>query len=181
VAATNRDLKAEVAAGRFRPDLFYRLSIIEIRLTPLRQRPDDVCYLTARFVRECAERLNLTITGITPSAERVLQSEAWPGNVRELKNVIERACILTDNKILTERDILHALDSTQAGTRLNLPLPPEPGVDSNMFSTAQRVHIERVLRQAGGNKSAAAKLLGMSRRSLYRWLDRLKLGENGES
>jgi DNA-binding NtrC family response regulator len=179
IAATNRDLRTEAAAGRFRSDLFYRLSIIEIHLVPLRDRRDDIPYLTARFVRECAERLGRAITGVTPPAERLLQQEYWPGNVRELKNVIERACILTENKILSERDLMSALASAHAASpQLVRPVSRSPSAanaDPNAFSTAQRVHIERVLQQVGGNKSAAAKLLGLSRRSLYRWLDRLNL------
>jgi two-component system response regulator HydG len=179
IAATNRDLRAESSAGRFRPDLFYRLSIIEIHLAPLRDRREDIPYLTARFVRECAQRLKRPITGVTLAAERVLQQAPWPGNIRELKNVIERACILSENKILSERDLLSALASTHAGADAEdagAPAPmSDPLPDSNSFSTAQREHIERVLRQVGGNKSAAAKLLGMSRRSLYRWLERLDL------
>jgi DNA-binding NtrC family response regulator len=175
IAATNRDLRVESAAGRFRADLFYRLSIIEIHLVPLRERRDDIPYLTARFVRECAERLKRPITGVTPAAERVLQHAPWSGNVRELRNVIERACIVSENKILSERDILNALASTHSAT----PPAAEPVPDlsdPNAFSTAQRAHIERVLLQVAGNKSAAAKLLGLSRRSLYRWIDRLDLG-----
>jgi transcriptional regulator with GAF, ATPase, and Fis domain len=175
IAATNRDLRAESAAGRFRADLFYRLSIIEIHLAPLRERREDVPYLTARFVRECAERLKRPITGVTLAAERVLQQASWPGNIRELRNVIERACILSGNKILSERDLLNALASTygaEGESGRQLPLPDRVA-DPHAFSTAQREHIERVLRQVEGNKSAAAKLLGMSRRSLYRWLERL--------
>ena len=159
--------------------MFYRLSVIEIHLVPRRERRDDIPYLTARFVRECGERLKRPITGVTPSAERLLQQEAWPGNVRELKNVIERACSLTENKILSERDLTAALASAHAASPQPAPAPipkrASTGEDPNAFSTAQRVHIERVLRQVGGNKSAAAKLLGLSRRSLYRWLDRLEL------
>ena len=175
IAATNRDLRAESAAGRFRADLFYRLSIIEIHLAPLRERREDIPYLTARFVRECAERLNRPITGVTPAAERALLQAPWTGNIRELRNVVERACILSENKILSERDLLGALASTRLGPGDGgaPALEPGPPADPNAFSTAQREHIERVLRQVDGNKSAAAKLLGMSRRSLYRWLDRL--------
>jgi DNA-binding NtrC family response regulator len=176
IAATNRDLRAESAVGRFRADLFYRLSIIEIHLAPLRERRDDIPYLTARFVRECAERLKRPITGVTPAAERVLQHEPWRGNVRELRNAIERACILSENKILSERDLLNALASTHAAAAVPAAaLTDDPPPDPNAFSTAQRAHIERVLRQVAGNKSAAAKLLGLSRRSLYRWIDRLDL------
>jgi DNA-binding NtrC family response regulator len=181
VAATNRDLRAEAAAGRFRSDLFYRLSIIEIHLPPLQERRADIPYLTARFVEDCAERLQRTMTGVTQAAERLLQREAWPGNVRELKNVVERACILTENKILSERDLLNALASVRpAGPAPAIPAPlaagtTETAADPNALATAQRLHIERVLRRVGGNKSAAARLLGVSRRSLYRWLQRLNV------
>ena len=179
IAATNRDLRAESAVGRFRLDLFYRLSIIEIHLVPLRERAEDIPYLTARFVRECAERLNRPITGVAPSAERLLQQTLWPGNIRELRNVIERACIVSENRILSERDFQAALAPQRAALEhvvapVLVAAVPEPPDDPHL-SNAQRGHIERVLLQARGNKAAAAKLLGISRRSLYRWIDRLHL------
>jgi len=175
IAATNRDLRAEAAAGQFRTDLFYRLSILEVHLVPLRQRSEDIPYLTAMFVGEFARRLKRPITGVTPAAERLLQHALWPGNVRELRNVIERACILTESRILTERELMKAMSTTQTGPwPVVVPLDASAlPADPNLFSTAQRDQIERVLEQVGGNKAAAARLLGMSRRSLYRWLDRL--------
>jgi DNA-binding NtrC family response regulator len=94
LAATNRTPRAEVAAGRFRGDLFYRLNIVEVALPALRDRREDIPYLTAAFIRECASRLGKPLVGITPAAERMLSAAAWEGNVRELRNVIERACIL---------------------------------------------------------------------------------------
>jgi len=176
IAATSRDLRAESAAGRFRLDLFYRLSVIELRLVPLRERVEDIPYLTARFVRDCAARLNRPITGVTPSAERLLQQTRWPGNIRELRNVIERACIVSENRILSERDLLAALAPQRAA--LESVAPPLTVRSSELvhdpqLSSAQREHIERVLHEAHGNKAAAAKLLGISRRSLYRWIERL--------
>jgi two-component system, NtrC family, response regulator HydG len=177
IAATNRDLRAEAAAGQFRTDLFYRLSILEVHLVPLRQRSEDIPYLTAMFVGEFARRLKRPITGVTPAAERLLQHSLWPGNVRELRNVIERACILTESRILSERELMKAMSTSQAGPE-PVAVPPavsELPADPNLFSTAQREQIERVLEQVGGNKAAAARLLGMSRRSLYRWLDRLNV------
>jgi DNA-binding NtrC family response regulator len=175
IAATNRDLRAEAAAGQFRTDLFYRLSILEVHLVPLRQRSEDIPYLTAMFVREFAKRLKRPITGVTPAAERLLQRAPWPGNIRELRNVIERACILTESRILSDRELMKAMStshSVPAAAPVDVPgLPADP----NLFSTAQREQIERVLEQVGGNKAAAARLLGMSRRSLYRWLDRLNV------
>jgi DNA-binding NtrC family response regulator len=154
--------------------LFYRLSILEIALVPLRERREDIPYLTAMFVHEFAERLNRPITGVTPAAERLLQHASWPGNIRELRNVIERACILTESRILSERELMKAMStppSAPGPTAAPAPSVTEPS--PSLFSTAQREQIERVLQQVGGNKAAAARLLGMSRRSLYRWLDRL--------
>jgi DNA-binding NtrC family response regulator len=175
IAATNRDLRAESGVGKFRSDLYYRLSMIELHIPPLRERRDDIPYLTAAFVREFATKLDRPIKGITSAAERLLQTAPWPGNVRELRNVIERACILSDSRIVTERELASAMS-------LVLP-PPDTGctlggdrhadADPALMSTAQREQIKRVLTQVGGNKAAAAKQLGISRRSLYRWLDRL--------
>src|SRR3954470_13584081 len=93
IAATNRDLRAEVAAGRFRSDLYYRLNVVEVALPALRERREDIPYLTASFVRQTSERLQKPVAGLTPAAERLLAAAHWDGNVRELRNVIERACI----------------------------------------------------------------------------------------
>jgi two-component system response regulator HydG len=177
VAATNRDLRAESAVGKFRSDLYFRLSMIELHIPPLRDRRDDIPYLTAAFVREFAGKLNRPIKGITPAAERLLHQAPWPGNVRELRNVIERACILSDNRIITEREIASAMSGAAANHE---PAQASAGLDSSvsdsaLMSTAQRDQITRVLRQVSGNKAAAAKQLGISRRSLYRWLDRLNI------
>src|SRR5438876_8694080 len=90
IAATNRDLRTEVAAGRFRGDLFYRLNVVEVVLPPLRDRREDIPYLTAAFIRDCAARTHKPLQSLTPAAERLLYSARWDGNVRELKNVIER-------------------------------------------------------------------------------------------
>src|SRR5688572_24605820 len=89
IAATNRDLRAEVAGGRFRSDLYYRLNIVEVKLPPLRDRREDIPYLTAAFVRQTSERLQKPVAGLTPGAERLLSAGQWEGNVRELRNVIE--------------------------------------------------------------------------------------------
>jgi len=177
IAATNRDLRAEIAAGRFRSDLFYRLGVIEIVIPTIRERREDIPYLTARFIREFADRMNRHITGMTLAAERLLQQASWPGNVRELRNVIERACILTENRILSERDLVRAMAGSAPGSSSRESQRPldECGLTRNLLSTAERDQIERVLRDMNGNKAAAAKLLGMSRRSLYRWLERLAI------
>jgi DNA-binding NtrC family response regulator len=178
IAATNRDLRAESRAGRFRSDLYFRLSMIELHIPPLRDRRDDIPYLTAAFVREFANKLSRPIKGITPAAERLLRSAPWPGNVRELRNVIERACILTDSRIVTERELASAMSiAPTAGSLADSPVTMfEESVKSpTLMASAQREQIRKVLQVVNGNKAAAAKQLGMSRRSLYRWLDRLDI------
>ncbi len=180
IAATNRDLRAEGAAGKFRTDLYFRLSVLEIHLPPLRERRDDIPLLTAAFVRECAARLDRQLTGVTTAAERALQESQWPGNIRELRNVIERACLLSEARIVGERDIRRAMRIGSASPPpvsefAPVVLVPDTLIDGDSLSGAQRGQIDRVLRQAGGNKTEAARLLGISRRSLYRWLDRLAL------
>ncbi len=175
VAATNRDLRTEAAAGRFRDDLFYRLSVVELHVIPLRERREDIPYLTATFVRHFAAQFGKSILGPTPPAERILSTAPWPGNVRELRNVIERICILTEDRFFGEKETLAALNpprGSQAGA--------EGGrVDTkrgtHLLADAERDHITRVLEGTAGNKKAAAHLLGLSRRSLYRKLDRLGL------
>jgi two-component system, NtrC family, response regulator HydG len=179
IAATNRDLRTEVAAGRFRSDLYYRLNIVEVRLPALRDRREDIPYLTAAFVRDTAERLNKDIEGLTPGAERLLATAPWDGNVRELRNAIERACILADGNFLTERELLVSLPAIGASPRPQAP-STQPAVtpgahDDGSLASVERDHIQRALAKAGGNKKVAAQMLGLSRRALYRRLERLNL------
>src|SRR5882672_7024133 len=122
IAATNRDLRAEVAAGRFRGDLFYRLNVVEVTLPPLRDRREDIPYLTAAFVRDCSARMQKPIQGLTPGAERVLLGARWEGNVRELKNVIERACMLSEGTLVSERELAGAF-GPEAPTHSSPPRP----------------------------------------------------------
>jgi DNA-binding NtrC family response regulator len=176
VASTSRDLRVEVATGRFRSDLYYRLNNVEIRLPPLRDRREDIPYLTAAFVRDAAERLQKPIVGLTPGAERLLNQAHWEGNVRELRSVVERACILADADLVTERELAISMPtrvSMRSGTRPASVLPGQP--DADLLVTVEREHIQRALVRAGGNKKAAAKMLGLSRRALYRRLERLDL------
>jgi two-component system, NtrC family, response regulator HydG len=178
IAATNRDLLSEVADGRFRSDLYYRLGILELYLVPLRDRREDIPYLAAVFIRECAERLKRPIVGITAAAERLLQTAPWPGNIRQLRHAIERACLMTDGRVLTERELESAISSGMGiGSAARSTATPRiaPKADASRLSTAQRDQIERVLAEAGGNKTAAAHQLGISRRSLYRWIERLDI------
>jgi len=180
-AATNRDLRAEVSAGRFRSDLFYRLDVVELHLSPLRERREDIPYLTAAFVRDAAARLRKRVIGITPTAERVLLDRRWDGNVRELRNVIERACILCEGQLITERDLSPAGHTAESATP-PCPVPPEDvpieAANTRGLATVERGQIVKVLETTAGNKKAAAKLLGLSRRALYRRLEWHGLGES---
>jgi DNA-binding NtrC family response regulator len=182
IAATNRDLRAEVAAGRFRSDLYYRLNIVEVKLPALRDRREDIPYLTAAFVRETSERLQKPLAGLTSGAERVLGMAAWDGNVRELRNVIERACIMADGDSITERELAVSMPLlTYAPPRPSSGPGTTPAGDAlpadDLLVTVEREHIQRALVRAHGNKKAAARMLGLSRRALYRRLERLDLGD----
>jgi DNA-binding NtrC family response regulator len=183
VAASNRDLRAEVAAGRFRGDLFYRLNVCEVLLPPLRERREDIPYLTAAFLRDAAQRTRKSINGLTPSAERRLFNARWDGNVRELKNVIERACMLADGTVISERELggmfgpegVGRSDSLMPAARPSRPMPEPVESSTRPLEQIERNHILEVLRQVHGNRMAAAKVLGISRRALYRRLERHRL------
>ena len=166
LAATNRRLDVEIAAGRFRSDLYYRLNVVEIAVPPLRERAEDIPYLTAAFVRRFAKEFAKSITGLTEGAEERLMQWQWPGNVRELRNVIERACLLCEGHLLTEGDLAKSLIDRPAVTAApaadDEPAGPPP--------TAEEV--DAALNGTGGNKSLAARRLGVSRRTLYRLIDK---------
>jgi two-component system response regulator HydG len=176
MAATNRDLRAEVAAGRFRGDLYYRLNIAEIVIPPLRDRREDIPYLTAVFVREFAERFGKTLSGLTPGAERRLGDARWDGNVRQLRNVLERGCMLAKDEFITEIDLDGIMDPP-AVTPVPRPVPrtdlpaPAPVLPAPLVEI-EREHIIKTLEQVRGNKAVAARLLGISRRAFYRQLER---------
>ena len=184
LAATNRDLRAEMAAGRFRRDLYYRLNLVEICLPALRERREDIPYLVDRFVEACTERFQKPIVGLTPTAESLLQHAPWAGNIRELRNVVEEACLLSDSDTVTEAQIRACLPPTApAFAAADRPRPPvsrtgfREGDPTSLalLVTVERSHILRVLEYARGNKRQAASALGISRRALYRRLERLGL------
>ncbi len=158
LSATNADLEAEVAAGRFREDLLFRLNTIEIRLPPLRDRGDDIHALAAYFLTRHAARYRKTITGFEPEATRMLETHAWPGNVRELDHTIERAVLMAQDTVLRSGDL--GLRGGGAAPRLeDLPL-----------EEVERLLIRKALDRHEGNVSHAAKALGLSRSALYRRL-----------
>jgi transcriptional regulator with GAF, ATPase, and Fis domain len=180
LAATNRDLRADTVAGRFRADLFYRLAVVEISVPPLADRREDIPYLTAAFLAEFVRRTGKQVAGVTADAERLLVSDPWEGNVRELRNVVERSALLADGDLISDRDVLESCSRFAAspqntgrpGPRPEIRTVAEETGDRRALSNIERDHILSILGQTGGNKKAAAGILGISRRKLYRLLER---------
>ena len=171
IAATNRDLKEEAAAGRFREDLYYRLAVVEAHLPSLRERKEDIPGLANHFVAKYAAEFNCPCTGIDTEAVVGLMKYDWPGNVRELENVIERAMILSNSEILTAADIATAYGPST---------PPAPSSDELRTATREfeRQHISRVLQKAQNDKTLAAQMLGIGLSSLYRKIEDLNIDTN---
>jgi DNA-binding NtrC family response regulator len=163
VAATNKPLKEEMKAGRFREDLYYRLNVVTIDLPPLRSRRQDIPELVEHFL--ATRQVGPQRTRIDPEALDVLTRYAWPGNVRELANVLERAQILAEDHLITTDDLPEELVESA----------PAAGGDPRHLREAERRHVREVLRECGGNKVQAARALGISRRALYRVLRRHRL------
>jgi two-component system response regulator PilR (NtrC family) len=164
IAATNRELLADVSKGLFREDLYYRLNVILITVPPLRERKDDIPYLVEYFLGRSAP--GKKAKKITPEAMKLLLNYRWPGNVRELENTMERLAILTAGDIITVEHLAHSLKSVSSGTEL-MPMDiPESGIDlESLLQNAERTMLYKALDMAGGVKTDAAKLLGLSFRS----------------
>jgi two-component system, NtrC family, response regulator AtoC len=168
IAATNKDLQAEVREGRFREDLFYRLNVVSIHLSPLRERREDIPVLAHHFLRKYGEANGKAIGGIASETMACLEAYAWPGNVRELENAIEQAVAVSSHPILLPDDLPLHLSPPRAAARAGEPGPP----DLMSLDKLTRRHIARVLAATGGNKKRAAEILGVDRRTLYRMLKR---------
>jgi two-component system, NtrC family, response regulator AtoC len=175
IAATNKDLEALSADGKFREDLFYRLSVVSITLPPLRDRPEDIPLLAEYFLTKFALRNQRDISSISPESLILLRDYLWPGNVRELEHVIEQAVALTTNPVLLPEDFPPKFRGA-AGARHDVA-----GTSWSLREGVKR-HIQSVLMQARGNKKLAAQLLGINRRTLYRLAERyqINLGGAGE-
>jgi DNA-binding NtrC family response regulator len=164
ISASNRDLRKAIHENRFREDLFYRLSVVRIDLPPLRERVEDIPLLAAHFLGRYAAQIKKRVRGIHPDAMDRLVRYAWPGNIRELENVIERAIIMAeDGEEIFAEDLPGDLDE---------PRVPDTTPLAEV-ATAERDVILRTLRECGGNRSLAAKKLGIGRRTLYDKLARL--------
>jgi DNA-binding NtrC family response regulator len=168
VAATNKDLKAEVEKGNFREDLYYRLNVIAIDVPPLRERKDDLPLLIHAFIKEFAQENGKEIEGFDEKATARLFSYDWPGNVRELRNCVESAVVMARGKTLTENDLPPSLRGSNDEGFIRIPIGTE-------LAEAERIVVRDTLAAQKGNKSKAAEILGVGRKTLHR-----KLAELGE-
>ena len=159
LAATHRDLRALVAEGRFREDLFYRLAVTTIHLPPLRERRSDVPLLARHLLAQVTKDLDKTVEAIEDSALRQLQTHDWPGNVRELRNVIMRACVLARTEVITKDDIVSSMEG-------GVPRSVEAPAEIPTLREVEKRHIEVALHHTGWNVSRTAGLLGISRVTL---------------
>ncbi|HEY7184372.1 MAG TPA: sigma-54 dependent transcriptional regulator, partial [Blastocatellia bacterium] len=167
VAATNRDLEQDVRDGRFREDLFWRLNVIRLGVPPLRERSFDIPLLVEHFVNKATEAAKRPPLDVSSEALAILTAYSWPGNVRELENAIERAVAFSRGTAITPDDLPERVRTSGAASALIAR-----SVEQNMtLRELEREYILEVMRRTGGNKSRAAELLGLDRKTLYRRLD----------
>ncbi len=169
IAATNRNLPEEIAAGRFREDLFYRLSVFQVHLPPLRERVGDIRLLTKEFVKNYSNQLARSVAEIAPAFLEALEQQSWKGNIRELRNVIERSLIVCESEQLDVADL--PLDIQNAHYEQSNETSP----DSFELSAMERRHIARVLEYTKGNKTETARLLKIGLTTLYRKIEEYKI------
>ncbi|MDR2367531.1 MAG: sigma-54 dependent transcriptional regulator [Deltaproteobacteria bacterium] len=177
VAATNKNLKDEVAQGRFREDLYYRLNVISLRMPPLRERPEDIPLLVAHFLSQAVAKNNLQPKRMAPAAIRVMAAQTWSGNVRALKNVVEQAAIMSDGPLIGPDDLPFnpeppsREDPSADSPDAPLVRIPKDWMDlkaaiKSVTESAEKEIIGRALAAQGGNRTRAADILGLSRRAL---------------
>lgn len=172
LASTNRDLHSAVEAGRFREDLYFRINVIQIEVPPLRSRGTDILLLAQHFLEHYASRAGKPVAGISePVAERLL-TYPWPGNVRELRNAVERAVALTRCDKLTVEDLPERIRTYRSS---DLSLGGDDPAELPTMEEVERRYIQHVLQATGGNKTLAARVLGLDRKTLYRKLERYGL------
>jgi transcriptional regulator with GAF, ATPase, and Fis domain len=179
IAATNRDPRVAMERGTLREDLYYRLSVFEIALPPLRERPEDILLLAEAFLEELGRRVGRPAAGVSKDARDRLLTHPWPGNVRELRNAIERAVILCEGGLITGEHLPMTLAAAPRAPAVPAPAAPvAPSVippEGVKLEAIERDLIQRAMAQAGNNKSEAARLLGLARGQLYSRLKRYGL------
>ncbi|MBF5044913.1 sigma-54-dependent Fis family transcriptional regulator [Aggregicoccus sp. 17bor-14] len=167
VAATNKDLTREVAEGRFREDLYYRLNVVEVRIPALASRREDIPLLADAFLRRHAAKNGRALRGFSPEATVLLESYAWPGNVRELEHAVERGVVLAKGDVVEASDLPEGVRKGPRGSAGHLVIP----IGTPMEEVERRV-IHETLRHTKGDKTLAARLLGIAARTIYRKLER---------
>ena len=167
LAATNRKLEDEVAAGNFREDLFHRLDVLQIELPPLRERPGDIDLLIDHFLTLSARKLEQATKKLSPEARTLLLKHDWPGNIRQLRNTVERAVIMAGGDTIRPDDLPDSIHGSENTDVFHTPIVS--------LTEVERMHILRVLDHCGGNKKATAEMLGIDRSTLY-----AKLRQYGE-
>jgi DNA-binding NtrC family response regulator len=174
IAATNQSLEEEVSKGRFREDLYYRLSVFPVQLPPLRERKEDIPHLANYFVRRIASTSRRSVNGISDDAMDILVNYRWPGNIRELENIIERAVIIEESPVITTRSVSVLTEpNPKSGARLyamNITL-----------EELEKNYILHVLKRCGWKKTRAAEILGLDRKSLYNRIQKYNLDESHEA
>ncbi len=182
VAATNRDLETMVSTGDFRDDLYFRLSVVRIHMPPLRERREDIALIATHFLKVAAEENGKPVRELTPDALTTMEKYPWPGNVRELRAAIERAVVMANGSKITVRDLPPSVREGAAAAPISvggIKLPPvKPGNRLTLQDTEHRM-IVRALEETGGNVTAAAKMLGLSRRTMHRRIKELRLDSPG--
>jgi len=163
VAATNKDLKAEIEKGNFREDLYFRLNVVNIAVPPLRERKDDIPMMAASFLKEFAAENGKTIEGISEKAYSRLYAYDWPGNIRELRNCIESAVVMCRKNLIAEDELPPTLQSSGDGDWVRIPLDIS-------FDEAEKLIYRAAINYFKGNKSKAAESLGIGRKTLHRKL-----------
>jgi DNA-binding NtrC family response regulator len=175
IAATNRDLREALEQGTFREDLYYRLNVVPIDIAPLRERREDIPELVNLFIARFSGDSGKPVEGITPEAMQILVNYHWPGNVRELQNIIERACALAKGSVLGVEDVHLDVRATRPANSADHFLPE--GMTMEQWEDEM---IREALRRANGNKSQAARLLGLSRNALRYRLSKIGIADEGE-
>ena len=169
IAATNRDLESDVDSGRFREDLFYRINVVPVHVPPLRSRGNDVLLLAQHFLERCRKTTGKQVVGFASAAAQRLLDYDWPGNVRELQNCVERAVTLTRFDTIVVEDLPQKIRSYRSSQLVLFGTDPDQLLP---LEEVERRYIERVLDAVGDNKTQAARVLGLDRRTLYRKLER---------
>lgn len=170
VSATNRDLKEAIEEGRFREDLYYRLNVVNIHIPPLRERKDDIPLLTSAFIKEFAQENEKPVEGIDPKARAALYNHSWPGNIRELRNSIESAVVMCKGTIITPDDLPPSITRESDDDYIRISV-------GSTLADAEREIIRSTLAAQNGNKSRAAEVLGIGRKTLHRKVDDYGLRE----